>query len=379
MKSQYFKFLLIELLLVIFSFFQFFVLKQYNIYLYILELLSIFVVIRFLYKFDKKKYYNQKESFLIIIIMCLLYYFITYLLGFFVGFVRTVYSTTFIGMFKNVFFSISFILILEFLREVLIEKVRYYKSLIFISCIVLTILELLFSLSLLQFYDRRATLELFMVFVTPCLFRNIFLTYSTYYFGVKGSIAYHLLMVTVNYIVPVFPNFSDYLNTILQIVHPILIILFTLDLHLIKKDQKDDSFSEIKKRKINSIIFTVCFIFLFTIIYLISDLGRFTILAVGSSSMEGSIDKGDVVFIDKSIKEYDVGDVIVFEYGGTIIIHRIVEIKGDNTHYYLTKGDANNAIDNWEISDKNIKGKCIFSIKYIGIPTVALSEFLNDN
>ena len=93
--------------------------------------------------------------------------------------------------------------------------------------------------------------------------------------------------------------------------------------------------------------------------------------------MKGTIDKGDVVFLDKYNKTYKIGDVIAFEYGGTTIIHRIVDInKGENITY-VTKGDYNNSKDSWLVYPKDIKAKCKFKIKYLGWPTVLLSEFLS--
>ena len=378
MNKQYLKYLLIELILIIFSFLQFAVLKQYNIYLYVFELLAIMIVIKFLNPFDLKNHFNKKEALLIVLIFCLGYYAITYFLGFFIGFVKSSYSRSLLGIIRNVFFSVSFIIILELLREVLIEKVRYYKSLVFLTCIVLTILELLFSVSILYFSSRRTALEILMTFVIPCFARNIFLTYSTYYFGKEISITYHLLIDTVNYLVPVFPNISEYLTQVLAVLHPLILIFITSNLIVFKRQEKEDFVTMKRKKRVKNVVFSLSFAFLFLVVYLVSDIGRFTILAVGSGSMEGSIDKGDIVFIDKNDKNYKVGDVIVFQYSGTIIVHRIVKIKNDKSKIYLTKGDANNAIDNWELNDDNIKGKCKFIIKYLGIPTVALSEFLSE-
>ncbi len=376
MKSQYLKLLFIELFLITFSFFHFIFLKQYNILLYVLELFFIFLTLNYIFKLDKYKFYHKKEETLIILIMCLGYYAITYFLGFFLGFVYTTYTTQITGIIENVTYSILFIIVLENIRNIIIQKSRYYKSLVIVSCIVLTILELLFSLSLGQFVDRKVTLEIILNFIIPCLFRNVFLTYSTYYFGKEGSILYHLLMVTVAYIVPVFPNINEYINIIIQVLHPLLVLLLTVDLLLLNKDKKDSFIEEERKRKKNIIIYACSLIFLLLIVYLISNVGRYTIMAIGSESMKGTIDKGDVIFIDKKDDNYDIGDIVVFDYKGTIIVHRIVnKVSGQNV-YYETKGDANNGLDDWKLSEKDIKGKCLFTIKYIGLPTVALSEFL---
>ena len=375
MKSQYLKLLFIELFLITFSFFHFAFLNQYNI-LYIIELFAIFLFLKYIFKVDKYNFFNRKEEILIILIMCLGYYAITYFLGFFIGFVYTTYTREVTGIIENVCYSVLFILVLENIRDIIIQKGRYYRSIIILSCVVLTILELLFSLSVFQFVDRIVSLEIILTFIIPCLFRNIFMTYSTYYFGKEGSILYHMLMVTVTYMVPVFPNISEYISIIIQVVHPLIIILVSIDLILLRRAKKDSFFEQERKNRRNNIIFACSVVFLLLIIYLVSNLGRYTLMAIGSDSMNGTIDKGDVVLIDKKTRDFEIGDVVVFEYKGTIIVHRIVDKVYDRKVYYETKGDANNGVDNWKLYEDDIKGKCIFTIKYIGIPTVALSEFL---
>ena len=376
MKSQYLKLLCIELFLLAFSFFHFVFITHFNIHLYIIELFFIFLALKYLFKLDKTKYLHKKEEIMMIFIFCLGYYVITYTLGFFIGFVYTTYSREITGIIENVFYSAVFIVILEHIREIVIQKTKYYKSLIILSCIVLTILELLFSISLIQFIDRKVTLEIILMFIIPCLFRNIFLTYSTFYFGKEGSIIYHLLMVTTNYFVPVFPAINDYINIILQIIHPLILIVVTIDFLLIKKYKKDSFFEQTRRERRNKILFACVVVFLAVMVYLVSNLGRFTVMAVGSGSMTGTVDKGDIVLIDKNDRNFEKGDIIAFNYNGSIIIHRIVNKVYDRKVYYETKGDSNNGMDNWQIYDENIMGKCIFTFKYIGIPTVMLSDFL---
>ena len=378
MKKQYIKVLSIELLLAIFSFFHFIMLKQFNITLYVLELAFIYIVLDVIFKMKKRGSHLNKYFLLLIIIICLCYYALTYFAGFFIGFVETVYSRSLPTMFFNVFLSVVFIFLLENIREIIIEQGRYYKSLIVFSVIPIIMLELLFSISLINFTDRVTILQISLSLIIPCIFKNIFLTYATYFFGNIGNIIYNILMVTVTYTLPAFPAFSDYISTMINVFVPLLTLILSLNYVFVKNDKIVDSASYYKDIRKERAAFAVVLIILLLFVYLISDLGRFTILAIGSDSMKGTIDKGDVVFLDKNVKEYKIGDVIAFTYGGTTIVHRIVDInKGENTTY-VTKGDYNNAEDNWLITDKDIKAKCKFIIKYLGWPTVLLSEFLSE-
>ena len=94
--------------------------------------------------------------------------------------------------------------------------------------------------------------------------------------------------------------------------------------------------------------------------------------------MVPSINKGDVVIVEKINGKFDslsVGDVISFNYGNVIIVHRIVNIVSDGKSYFFyTKGDANKNVDNYAIKEGMVNGIIRFKIPFIGLPTVWLNE-----
>jgi signal peptidase len=81
-----------------------------------------------------------------------------------------------------------------------------------------------------------------------------------------------------------------------------------------------------------------------------------------SGSMEPVISVNDLVFIRNS-KKYEIGEIVVYQSGRELIIHRIVAIDGD---MITTKGDANVAADE-PIDNSLIKGKLIADMPWIGI------------
>ena len=378
MKKQYLKLLLIEIFLIVFSLLQFLILKQFNIYIYVVEVIAIYIVLRSYFKISNKQSYEKKDALLIILITCLAYYAITYIAGFFVGFVHTTYSKSFMGILRNVVSSSLLIVALESIREIIINKGKYYKSVIALSILAMSMVEILFSISLIQFSDRVIFLTIFLSIILPCLFRNIFLTYSMYHFGKNTTIIYHLLMVVVVYLVPVFPNIGDYLQTILLVLHPLLTMFLCSRIVFYKREKIVDTTKYLKTIHIYKYVAIGCLCVAAIIIYLISDIGRFTVMAIGSESMTGTINKGDVVFIDKKKRdEYKVNDIIAYNYSETIIVHRIVSIKDFNAFIaYKTKGDVNESEDSWYSYKEKIKGKVLFRIRFLGWPTVKLSEYL---
>ena len=80
-----------------------------------------------------------------------------------------------------------------------------------------------------------------------------------------------------------------------------------------------------------------------------------------SGSMEPELSKGDLIVV-KQTRSYDREDVVVFQDGGALVVHRIVE-KADNE--VITKGDANNT-DDGTVALSRIKGEVIFSVPWAG-------------
>lgn len=93
------------------------------------------------------------------------------------------------------------------------------------------------------------------------------------------------------------------------------------------------------------------------------------ILEVLSGSMEPAIHTGSIV-LAKPAANYRIGDVITFGQIGkdqTPTTHRIYDIRLQTGQpVYITKGDANNAPDNAEIAQSEVRGKVILSIPLIG-------------
>ena len=85
-----------------------------------------------------------------------------------------------------------------------------------------------------------------------------------------------------------------------------------------------------------------------------------TILRVSSNSMVPKLKKGDFIIIKKQ-SQYEVGDIITYEVieenNGYYVTHRIIE---KNENGFVTKGDANNKIDDCKVCESEIKGKVIF-------------------
>lgn len=80
-----------------------------------------------------------------------------------------------------------------------------------------------------------------------------------------------------------------------------------------------------------------------------------------SGSMESRLSADDLVII-KATDSYNVNDIVLFQDGNSLVIHRIIEIDGDTV---TTKGDANNVADE-PINKSQIKGVLVYDIAGFG-------------
>ena len=91
-----------------------------------------------------------------------------------------------------------------------------------------------------------------------------------------------------------------------------------------------------------------------------------------SGSMLPTYEVGSLIYVkDVVYKELKVGDPITYMISqDTVVTHRIIEVLVDeeepDTIRYFTQGDANDVPDGTSVHYKNIIGKPVFSIPYLG-------------
>lgn len=88
-----------------------------------------------------------------------------------------------------------------------------------------------------------------------------------------------------------------------------------------------------------------------------------------SGSMESRLSVDDLVII-KATDSYNVNDIVLYQDGNSLVIHRIIEIDGDTV---TTKGDANNVADE-PINKSQIKGVLVYDIAELGAVVNVLKQ-----
>ncbi|MFX1378258.1 MAG: signal peptidase I [Promethearchaeota archaeon] len=159
-----------------------------------------------------------------------------------------------------------------------------------------------------------------------------------------------------------------------------------------KKSQKTQSSS---KRKIIIAIILIAFAFSGSfLIYFILQVSLNTntpMVVVISGSMEPTLLKGDLLFVQGKDPTYikngtiegKEGDIIVFDawnlYGWIHpprdpIVHRVVDKWYDGGWYFLTKGDANPTVDDAPVPANRVLGIVVGRIPYIGWVKIILTD-----
>ncbi len=379
MKKGFNKILILEIILLIFLLFNSFVFKIANMYVISGIMLPFLILMIVLNGFEKDNYRYKKDVLLNIIIFLLMYYFITYFLGLFSGFVKSSYSLSFINIIKNTFPVIALILISELMRYVLFNKTKRNLPCLIIGCLLFVMVDVN---TMVHIYDVKTALgitKMICLVVFPSITKNIFLTYLTMKVGYKNGIIYRLITELSTYLLPIFPDFGEYINVLLKTVLPIAIMarLNNMFNYYSVRKIKDSRYNNRKLVLYSFITFA-----LLTIVLLTSGLFTYQALTIGSGSMSPAIEKGDVIVL-KSMKNEEArkikkGDVLVYNHDNKIIVHRVMK-KSNNgeTISFKTKGDYNNAKDSWTVKQEDVIGIVKFRIRWIGMPTVALNELLN--
>lgn len=90
-------------------------------------------------------------------------------------------------------------------------------------------------------------------------------------------------------------------------------------------------------------------------------------LVVMSGSMTPAIKTGSLVLVNQKASGYAKNDIITFKSEKELVSHRIYDSSNiDGAIYYQTKGDANNDVDPALVAKKDVVGKVVLDVPYLG-------------
>ncbi len=305
---------------------------------------------------------------------------VSFNLGLILGFTRTFFPPNLEIFLFGILPTIGIILASEFLRKIIVGSAYDNKIMLTLITVGLAIVGLSVETHMGTINSIESAFIITCTAILPVLAESLLSTYMMKRAGMMPVLAYRLARGLYLFILPIAPEFGQYLFSVLWVVAPFLVYrLVRRDLpdDIIKQGGKIDKSKNNIKRNI-SIITVPILVFLLTLTILISGIFRYKMIAIATGSMSPVFDRGDAVIYDKE-SELEEGDVMAFLHGGEIITHRIIKIEEDGKKkVYYTKGDANMTADNYEVVENLVLGKVTCVIKYIGLPTVWFNEAIGN-
>lgn len=373
--KKYVKYIL-TILLMVSLFFFLFVLKNNNV-IYSIIALAIYLFGMFrTTKYVRPVPQRKSDELFIVIGFSILFLGITFLYGFLFD-----KSSTFaivIQKYSGVDKWISVLIIV-----VLTELIRYFVNLsydknkitekifYFAMFVNFVLIDLIISPRAFMIDGVETFYEFMGIFAIQSISKNILLNYLSFSFGFIPCIWYRLL----NDLFPFEPQINVLIYSVLLFILPFLIYYVVKSIYDKKKKNK---YVKKQNKKLENIYTILLIIILGIIVCLVSCEFHYGMIAVGSGSMTGAINKGDAVIYEKFDRKSDKlneGDIIIFKKNDIMVVHRIYKKNVENgLNIYQTKGDANESVDSWTVDDSEIVGIVRIRILLIAWPSVWLSE-----
>lgn len=329
-----------------------------------------------LVKSGKMNLANNKQIAFLFGGMGIIYVAIIYFLGMLTGFYS---STVKLSIWSIINYIIPYIVIIisaEIIRKtVLLKECKYSKIIILIATVMLDVILTtnIYNLKTAKDYFTLISFVIFASIANNLLFNYMIIKHR----NMKAIIIYRLITTLYVYIIPITPDIYIFLESIIRMVIPYLIYII-----MERTFNKRPQLMTIKERKKSRIITVIVCIIIGFIVMLVSCKFAIGALVIGSGSMTGTIDKGDIIIYERYGKNESVktGDIIVFKSDDLKIVHRVLDQKlmGEETRYY-TKGDANQKQDDGYRTSKDVIGHVKFKIPYIGYLTLLVNNLIGGN
>lgn len=342
-------------------------------------LLVFMVVILFTVKNNKTKSIRSTQITVLMSTFGVIFITLKYIIGMYLGFYNATVTFSLWSILNYILPYIVIIVSTEIIRKELILTAS--KNDILAKILYLIIMVLL-DISLLTNIQNVKTLKEWFEFVAlilfPAIANNLLYNFIINNFREeKGIIIYRILTTLYIFLIPIIPNLDVLLESILNLVIPCIIYIILTNYLNQKKE-----FS-IKKDRIEKILVIIAGTIAVLAIMLVSCKFKYGALVIGSGSMTGTINKGDIIIYEAYEKdkqddnniEIKKGDIIVFAKDTRKTIHRVIDkriIKGKEVFY--TKGDANQLQDDWYVTEEEIVGIYKGRIPYIGKITLSINK-----
>ncbi|MBR3254446.1 signal peptidase I [Candidatus Saccharibacteria bacterium] len=202
---------------------------------------------------------------------------------------------------------------------------------------------------------------------------NFLYNYVSVRFGAIPVVAYRLIIGLYAYIIPILPDIYEFFASFCKMVMPVF-VYWVIERTFVKHDAMALEKKTTIPTRILEVVSCIVMVGFIGLVSCQFDVGA---IVVGSESMTGAIDMGDVVMMKKYYTNEEVkeGEIIVFNRKNERVIHRVIKVStvAGKKRYY-TKGDTNEHEDDGFVTDEDLVGKVIIKVPAIGWPTLWLKK-----
>ena len=372
MKSEKIKIYVIEIALIIFFLLAMIFNKVITRQILAIVLLVFMGITTLLIKTYKMDLTNKRQIILLLTGIGVIYVAVLYLIGIFAGFYNATVKLSLWSIWKYIIPYIVIIISSEMIRKkIVLKEDKISKIIILVIMVMLDVIltTKIYNLNTAKDYFTLVSFVIFASIANNLLFNYIEIQYR----NAKAIIIYRIITTVYVYVFPIIPDLYIFLESIIKMVVPYIIYIILENVY-----SKQKLVVTIETRKKERIISTIVCIITVIIVMLISCKFKYGVLVIGSGSMTGTINKGDIILYEKykNTDDIKVGNIIVFYEDDIKVIHRIIDQKlmGEETRYY-TKGDANQKQDEGYRETKDIIGQVKARIPYMGWFTLWINDW----
>lgn len=369
--------MVLEIVLFGLLFFNVFVLKSLDLTIPLVIVGAFLILLLTIIRYRKPTSRRTSDIVFVVLGMGSVMLGIMYLIGFYEGFnisysaIYKHYITT--GTWVMTFAIVFLTEIIRYLLASVDAKQKKYKFLNFLMLFNFVMIDISIATRTYDLTSFNQLYEFVGLMVIQSIAKNILLNYLSKKYGYVPCLLYRLLMDLYIYFLPITPKINTFIEAVLLLIFPYMIYVVVKD--LTEKKKKEPARRNVVLDRISTTVLTAVFAVL---VVLVSREFEYAMVAIGSESMHGQINKGDAVIYKRysTADELKVGDIIVFNKSNMMIVHRIVEVYplDDDEYAYQTKGDANTSVDNWVVTQGDIVGTVKQRVLWIAWPSVLLNE-----
>lgn len=374
MKNDKIRMKIIEISLMIFLLFALIYSRQINRQTVAVVLLVFMVITQKLVKTYKVEKQNSKQVIILLTLFGAGYVAIVYILGIFTGFYVSIVKFSIWSITNYIIPYIVIIVSSEIIRKRMILK-DDNKITNIIILIEMILIDVVLNINSYNLEISKDTFSLITFVIISSIANNLLYNYIIKnYRSAKAIIIYRIITIIYSYIIPITPDLYIFLESILKMIAPYVIYIILESIY----GSRPKIETQEQKTK-NLILYIILGMITLGIIMLVSCKFKYGALVIGSGSMTGTIDKGDIIIYERyDEKDIETGEIIVFEDEETKIIHRVIDQKtfGKSTRYY-TRGDANEQEDFGYREKEDIVGRVKVRIRYLGYLTLWVNNAIN--